>query len=137
MLENYAELARTFEESPYSQFLGMKVVELSHGYALISLQIDSRFNNWENLTHGGLLMSIADQAFGCALNTLDRIYVAVQFNINFFAPPQEGDLIYAAGRVIKAGKRVGVGEMIVRDGNEKLIARATGTVISIGERVRS
>jgi acyl-CoA thioesterase len=134
MIDKYEVLARKFDESPYAVLLGMKVVEVSEGRALISLKVDSRFNNWVNLTHGGLIMSVADQAFGCALNTLDRIYVAAQFNINFLIPPKDGELIYAEGRVLRAGKRSGLGEMTVRDANGKLIATATGTVISLGER---
>ncbi len=129
--ERYEELRRKFDESPYSALLGLKLVDLSEGYALVEMKISPQFDNWAGMTHGGAIMSLADQAFGCALNTLDRLYVAVQFNINLLSAPKPGDTVMAEGRVTHAGRRLGAAAMIVRDSRERVIARATGTVMAI------
>lgn len=126
-----AALRQRFDESPYAKLIGARVVELSPGYAKVQLRVSTRFTNFAGLTHGGLVMSLADHAFGCALNTLDRVYVAVQFNIHLLGAAPAGALLLAEGRVVHAGRTAGVGEMSVRDGEGRLVALATGTVVAL------
>jgi phenylacetic acid degradation protein PaaD len=128
------EMRKRFDDSPYALNMGMKLVELSKGYAKVKLEMKKDFINWENLIHGGVIASVLDQAFGCSLNTLDYIYVAVQLNINYLAAAPVGETLYAESRVIYAGKKLGVSEMTVADSKGKTIARATGTTVSLGER---
>jgi len=127
---NYDELRQRFDASPYAVLLGMRVVALARGYARLELRVRPEFANFAGLTHGGLLMSLADHAFGCALNTLGRTYVAVQFNIHFLGTATDGELLVAEGRVVHAGRTSGLGEMEVRNGGGRLVARATGTVVA-------
>jgi len=134
MEEKFAGLAKSFDESPYAATLGMKLVELGEGYARVSLEVTRAHDNWDGVTHGGLVMSLADQAFGCSVNTLGRRYVALQLNIHFLAACNAPQSLVAEGRVIHAGRRAGVAEMLVRDEQERLIARASGTVIGLEER---
>lgn len=132
--EEYRALAVRFNDSPYSQMMGMQVVELSKGYAKITMALKGEYRNWAGFIHGGVLMSLADQAFGCATNTLDRVYVAVQFSISLLAAPGPGDTLIAEGRVLHAGRTTGMAEMTVQDEQGRLVAKATGTVAAIGER---
>jgi acyl-CoA thioesterase len=128
------EMRKRFDSSPHALHMGMKLVELSKGYAKVKLELKKEFLNWENMIHGGVIASLLDQAFGCSLNTLDNIYVAVQLNINYLAAAPVGETLYAESKVIYAGKKLGVSEMAVVDSKGKTIARATGTTVSLGER---
>ena len=128
------EMRKRFDSSPYALNMGMKLVELSKGYAKVKMELKKEFLNWENMIHGGVIASLLDQAFGCSLNTLDNIYVAVQLNINYLTAAPVGETIYAESKVIYAGKKLGVSEMAVVDSKGKTIARATGTTVSLGER---
>lgn len=123
-----------FDNSPYALHLGMKIVELTRGYAKVKLELKREFLTWDNLVQGGVIASLIDQAFGYALNTLDNIYVAVQLNINFMSAAPVGETIFAESRVLQAGKSLGISEMIVTDSTGKTIARATGTTVSMGPR---
>ena len=128
------DMRRKFDDSPYALNMGMKLVELSKGYAKVRLELKKEFLNWENMIHGGVIASVLDQAFGCSLNTLENVYVAVQLNINYLSAAPVGETIYAESRVLHAGKKLGVSEMTVVDSKGKTIARATGTTVSMGER---
>jgi acyl-CoA thioesterase len=128
------EMRKRFDDSPYAHSMGMKLVELSKGYAKVKLELKKEFLNWENLIHGGVIASLLDQAFGCSLNTLEHIYVAVQLNINYLATAPAGETLFAESKVIYAGKKLGVSEMTVIDPKGKTIARATGTTVSLGPR---
>lgn len=131
MTRSLEELTEYFNNCPYARLLGMKLMELSRGYAKVALQVRPEFNNWAERTHGGLIMSLADQAFGNACNTLDRVYFAVQFNMNILSTPRVNDTLTAEARVIHAGKSLGLAEMEIRDSQGKLIATATGTVMGM------
>lgn len=131
MSDKYADLARMFDAAPYSSFLGIKVVELSHCYSKVVLVMRPEHMNSVGRVHGGLIMSLADQAFACATNTFGGVYVAIQFNTNFFASPKEGDTVYAECRVVHPGKTIAVVEVVITDSHGRLIARATGTSANI------
>lgn len=120
-----------FDDAPYSRLLGMRLLELSEGYARVEVTLRPEFANFAGLVHGGLLMSLADQAFGCALNTLDRLYVATQFNIHILGGAAWGETLVAEGRVVHAGRTTGLGEMAVRDSSGRLVALATGAVVAL------
>jgi acyl-CoA thioesterase len=130
----YAELAERFDRAGYSRHMGMQLVELSRGSARVTMQLTGDHVNWQGFVHGGVIMSLADQAFGCATNTLDPIFVAVQFSISLMAAPAVGDTLTAEARVLHAGRTTGVAEMSVTDGRGRLVAKATGTVVAVGDR---
>lgn len=132
-MEAHGELARAFDESGYGRLLGMRVVELESGRAKVALALKPEHLNAAGLVHGGLIASLADHAFGCATNSLGRAYVAAQLSITFLASPAIGETIYAEALVLHAGRRAGTAEIAVRDGQGKLIARALGTVVAVGE----
>jgi acyl-CoA thioesterase len=134
IMADVEEMRKRFDNSPYALNMGMKLEELSKGYAKVKLELKKEFLNWENMIHGGVIASVLDQAFGCSLNTLDYIYVAVQLNINYLTAAPVGETIYAESKVIHAGKKLGVSEMTVVDSKGKTVARATGTTVSLGER---
>lgn len=130
---DWAKVKERFDSSPYALFLGMKLVELRTGYAKVELRLRDAHMNWDGRVQGGVIVSLLDQAFGAALNTLDRIYVAVQLNVNFVAPPR-GDIVHAESTVLHRGRSLGVSEMVVTDADGKLVARGLGTTIAIGDR---
>ena len=128
------EMRQRFDDSPCARNFGMRLVDLSRGYAKVELKLREEFLNWENMIQGGIIATLLDQAFGSACNTMDNIHVAVQMNIHFLAAAPVGETIYAESRVMHAGRRVGASEMTVFDSNGKTIARATGTTVSMGPR---
>ena len=134
MAEDFARLAAQFSASRYAQLLGLTVTELSPGYARVTMQTGPEFHNWSNMTHGGALMSLADHAFGCCLNTLESVYVAVQFTTQFVAAPKDGELLVAEGKVVRAGRRVGQAEITITGDEGRLIARCLGTTVPVGPR---
>lgn len=128
------EMRRRFDNSQCARYLGMSIEELSRGYAKVKMELKSDFLNWDNRIQGGVIASLIDQAFGCSLNTLEKMYVAVQLNINFLSAAPVGETLYAEAKVLHAGKTLGVSEITVVDSNGRIVARATGTTVSVGTR---
>jgi acyl-CoA thioesterase len=130
--ENQADLSefRTkVDKEPIGSFLGMKLLELSPGHARVSMKLRSEYLTFNGFIFGGIITSIADQAFACATNSMGRPSIAAQFNVHFIAAAAPGDELTAEGRVLRKGRRVDVCEIAVTNQEGKLIARATGTAI--------
>jgi len=131
MAVNLEELKAKAEREPIASFLDMKLVELSEGYAKVSMKLKPEHVNFNGMVFGGIIMSLADQAFAYGTNSVITPNVASQFNIHFVAKADVGDELMAECRVAKSGKRVCISEMIVVNQDGKLIAKATGTTIPL------
>lgn len=130
--ENIAKLVAGEKTEPVAAFLGMYLEELTPGYSKVSMVLKEEYLNFNNYIFGGIIMSLADQAFAYATNSLDFPSVASQINIYYLAAPDVGEKLIGECRVIKSGKRSAVAEMTVTGKDGKMIARATGTTIPVG-----
>jgi acyl-CoA thioesterase len=131
--DNVQELKLAARSEPIASFLDMQLLELQTGYSKVTLRVLPEHENFNGLTFGGIIMAVADQAFGYAVNSVRRPNVASQFNIHFVAPAKAGDELIAEGQVVKSGRRVSIAEMTVINQDGKLIARATGTTIPLND----
>ena len=124
------ELKRSMENSPYSQKLGGRLLELSKGYAKVAITLGPEHINFLGGVDGGLVMSLADYAFACSVNTFGQVRVAAQFSTNFIAAPALNSELIAEGKTIYAGRIMAVTEITVTEASGKLIAKAMGTAIT-------
>ncbi len=129
--DHVKELKAKEQDEPIARFLKMRLVELSPGYAKVAMKMSPEYLNFNGFVLGGIIASVADQAFAYASNSLTPHSVATQFNIHFIAAAGANDELTAECRVVKDGKRVGISEMTVTNQEGKLIARATGTTIPV------
>ncbi len=129
---NYVEKLKTEEKKePIASFLNMKLVELTPGYARVTMKLAPAYQNFNGLTFGGIIMALADQAFAYGSNSVAYPSVASQFNIHFISGAGANDELTAECRVVRSGRRVGVSEITVTNQDGKLIAKATGTTIPV------
>jgi acyl-CoA thioesterase len=126
---NLAALMEKMEGEPIASFYKIKVLELSPGYAKVSMKMMPEYVNFNGVVFGSIITGVADYAFSLASNSMVLPSLATQFNIHFLSPAAVGDELIAEGRVLRSGKRVGISEMTVVNQNGKLIAKATGTTI--------
>jgi len=129
--DNLAQLRAKAGDEPIASFLDMRLLELSEGYARVAMKLKHEYGNFNGMVFGGIIMSLADQAFAYATNSVITPNVASQFNIHFIAGAAVGDDLTAECRVVKSGRRVCISEMTVTNQDGKLIARATGTTIPL------
>jgi acyl-CoA thioesterase len=130
--DNLAELRSKEATEPIAEFLNMRLVELTPGYAKVAMKITPEYMNFNDMVFGGIVMAVTDQAFAYATNSLVSPSIATQFNIHLISGAATGDELTAECRVVKSGRRIGVSEMTVTNQDGKLIAKATGTTIHTG-----
>ena len=127
--ENIAALRTKAASEPVASFLKMRLVEISPGYARVTMKVGSEHINFNGMIFGGIIMALADEAFAYASNTVITPDLASQFNIHFIASAKADDELTAECHVVKSGKRVCISEMVVTNQEGQLIAKATGTTI--------
>lgn len=130
--DSISELKAKEKIEPIASFLGMRLVEMSPGFARVTMKLKPEYQNFNRLVFGGVVMAVADQAFAYASNSVAYPSFAAQFNTNFVSAAGIDDELTAECRVVKSGRRVGISEIIVTNQDGKLIAKATGTTIPVG-----
>ena len=119
--------------------IGATLEHVSPGTVEIALRPHPAISQQHGFIHAGAVSAIADTAAGYAALTLmppGRGVLTTEFKINLLAPAT-GDRLVARARVIKAGRRLTLAQTDViaeTDGNEKLIAYLTATMMSIEGR---
>ena len=116
--------------SAYFQHLGMEILDLQSGHALIRLPFGDHLRNSSGGMHGGAIASLIDSAGGLAARTLTypTPVATVEFKVNFLAPIRRGAVV-ANGKVIHTGRRIAVSEVVVRDERDRPVARGLVTLI--------
>lgn len=90
----------------------------------------------DGFIHGGVIATIADIVAGFSAVSLvaeDQKVVTGEIKVSYFARG-EGDKLKAIGTVLKPGKKINFCEAevySVKDGSEKLIAKATTSMITV------
>jgi uncharacterized protein (TIGR00369 family) len=119
--------------APIGKLLGLKLIQSQRGMAVIQFVADERHANPAGTLHGGVLCDIADAAMGFAYySTLaaDESMTTVELKINFLRPVWKATL-RAKAKVVRAGKQVAFIECDVVDEQERLVARASSTCLTL------
>jgi acyl-CoA thioesterase len=88
-----------------SKRMGMQVLEVAPGRAVLSMTVRDDMLNGHDICHGGLIATLADSAFAFACNSYNELTVASGFTIDLVAPGRLGDVLTArCGEVSKAGR---------------------------------
>lgn len=117
-------------EGTFLEFLGLRQVDWSEGFARLELEVERRHTNTVGLLHGGVILSLLDVggAMACLHGRRDE-YVAITVNQNTsFIAPHRSDRAVVEGRLIGGGSRLCFTETRVLDAeSDTLCATALGT----------
>ena len=94
------ELARAcadamWAEDAASRSLGMELVAVEPGHAVLAMTVTERMVNGHKLCHGGFIFTLADSAFAFACNTYNQRTVAQHCAITFLNAARLGDRLVA------------------------------------------
>jgi uncharacterized protein (TIGR00369 family) len=119
---------------PIADLIGFHPLTVEPGRAVFELDVDpSRHANPMGTLHGGILSTLADTAMGMAYAATlgpDETFTTLELKINFLRPVWSGRL-RAEGRVVQAGRTVGLTECDVVDDKGRLVARASSTCMTL------
>lgn len=108
--------------------LGIRLLELSAGYAVATMEVKPELLNGMGITHGGAIFTLADVTFAAASNAHGPVALALDVHINFIKATKEGEILTAVAREENLTSKTGLYRMEVRDGTGELVAVAQGRV---------
>jgi uncharacterized protein (TIGR00369 family) len=118
---------------PIARLIGFTLTEMAPGRGVIEFDAGPQHANPMGTLHGGVLCDIADAAMGMAYaSTLGEgeRFTTLELKINFLKPVRTGKL-RAIGRVVRAGRTVGLLECDIVDEQDALVARASSTCMTL------
>lgn len=81
-----------------SQDMGITLVEVKPGSAVMQMTVTDTMINGHDICHGGFIFALADTAFAFACNSYNHNTVASGCSIDFVAPAKLGDQLTATAR---------------------------------------
>ncbi|PZR57485.1 MAG: hypothetical protein DLM50_05795 [Candidatus Meridianibacter frigidus] len=115
------------ERAHFVELLDLRLEHAGDGRAVMRMPYRNEVSNGTGAVHGGAIVSLCDTAFYCALASIygrDQDTTTAALQCNFLAPALPPHDLVAEAKVLKAGRRIVYGEVMVRSG-EKLVAHAT------------
>ena len=116
--------------SPAWRWLGIGLVDLGEGSAVVEMTTSEDMANHAGFVHGGMITALADSAMGRSLRTLKPgVARAMSFDLKltFISAAKIGETLRATGNVVHAGRRTAVTECRVEGPGGRLVATASGT----------
>ena len=118
----------------YAASLGMQVLQASPELTRVTLTVTEAGLNMHGTAHGGLIFSLADEAFA-VISNLEAQAVAADTHMSFFRAARAGDRLIARATPERVGRTLATYRVEVRrvegpgeeEGGE-LLALFTGTV---------
>jgi uncharacterized protein (TIGR00369 family) len=115
---------------------GMEIACLRAGEVELRMPYDASYAQQHGFIHAGIITTALDTACGYAAFSLmpdDAAVLTVEFKTNLIAPAK-GDYFLFRARVLKPGRTITVCDaqaFAVEQGNEKLVATMTGTLMAL------
>jgi acyl-CoA thioesterase len=106
--------AAMWADDTASAGLGMRLVSVADGTAVLEMPVRDDMVNGHGIAHGGFIFTLADSAFAFACNSRNQVTVAQACDIVFIAPAQRGDLLVAEARERTAYGRNAIYDVTVR-----------------------
>src|SRR6185437_2923099 len=97
-----------WKEDDASKGLGMEILQVKAGEAVLAVTIEPHMVNGQGIAHGGFIFLLADSTFAFACNSHNERAVAAQCNISFIRPGKLGDRLVATAREISRSGRSGI-----------------------------
>jgi acyl-CoA thioesterase len=115
--------------NPFFRLMGIDVVSLSEGRAVIRMKVRNDMLNGENFLQGGMFTALADEAMVLAIYSVlgnDQIIATISESTSFMRGAGPDDTLTAEGIIIKKGRRVAFAEGLIRiDGKEDVVSRSS------------
>jgi acyl-CoA thioesterase len=110
-----------FERDQMSRNLGMKIVRVGPGSAIVAMRVRADMLNGQGSCHGGVLFSLADSAFAFACNTYNAVTIAAGATVDFILPARQGDELTAIAKELWRVRRIGLYDVAVMNQRQEQI----------------
>ena len=132
MAEVRCGVIQNFQLDAYAKRLGLRLEVNAVGQSYIALTIDDYHTNIYGITHGGVLMSMADTAMATAILLRNKKGVTITLSMDFMHSAPLTREIYAKPVILHDGQHTVTTECLITDANGKLFAKAHASFYILG-----
>lgn len=122
-------------QDSFSQWLGIKIIEVKEKYCLIEMPIREEMINGLRTVHGGVTFAFADSALAFSANNTNDASVALNCVINFTKAVKMGDILRAESILVSETRKTGIYDISIKNQHQELVGSFRGTAYKIGKKV--
>ena len=119
---------KMFDQDAFSQWLGIKIIEVSEGNCQLQMPVRSEMLNGFQIAHGGIAYSLADSALAFASNSNGQKSLSVETSISHTVSVKDGDVLTATTKELSRSDKIGVYLITITNKENQEIAIFKGTV---------
>ncbi len=123
----FEALRRKVESEPYARLLGIELLKVESGYALVRMRLGESHRNIFGRCHGGAIFSLLDEAFQVASNSSGVIEIALHVGVSYMKAPKADDVLTAEARLVDRSRRISHFLIEVRNAEGDLMASCQAT----------
>jgi len=112
----------------FSRWLGVEVLEVAAGRAVLRMTVRPEMVNGFGTAHGGIVFAFADSALAFCTNSDGTISVALDCTISYPAAVRPGDVLIATGVRETTTNKIGFASVTVRNQDDVVVGHFRGTV---------
>lgn len=109
-----------------SRGLGVEIVEIASGKAVLKMKVRKDMTNGHDICHGGFMFLLADSSFAYACNGYNQITVAQHCSIDFLKPAYENETLIATALERQKFGRSGIYDVTIEREKGDVIAEFRG-----------
>ncbi len=121
---------------PVAELLGIRLISVDDGECVFEMEARPEHANPMGTVQGGVICALADAAMGLAYASLlaeGESFTTLELKTNYLRPVTAGTMV-ATGRVVHAGRTIGLTTCDVVDGEGRKIAHATSTCMTLRDQ---
>lgn len=126
-------IERIFESVPFARFLGIELVEIERGKAVLRIAARDDLRRNGGALHGGVAASLIDTAAAFVIMTLlspEQTTTTIDLTVHYLRPLITGRAT-AHARIVRSGRRIIIAAVDVFDDGDILAATAVTTYIRV------
>jgi acyl-CoA thioesterase len=128
-------IVKQVEKERFARKLGLRLIKLEPGYAIVEMEPQEDLTNIFGMTHGGAIFSLIDEAFQVSCNTHGTVAVALSETITYHRSPDPKRTLRAESVEIHRSSKTATYEIKVTDEHNVLIASCTALAYRKKERL--
>ncbi len=101
--------------------MGLKVVKLDPGYALVEMDFTDDMANIFDMIHGGAIFSLIDEAFEVSCNTHGTVAVALNVAVTYHRSPTDRATLRAESKEIHRSAKTATYDIRVTQGENNIL----------------
>jgi len=122
MSKNVLEaIKKRVANEPFAKKLGLKLLKLEPGYALVEMDFTDDMANIFDMTHGGAIFSLIDEAFEISCNTHGTVAVALNVAVTYHRAPTKRGALRAESKEIHRSAKTATYDIRVTEGENSIL----------------